>query len=58
MQVSVSAIVLANFWDTFDIFNPDTWFRQVPEGMEFLGAALTIAGSLVIMVLLGKWWEH
>ncbi len=56
--MSVSPVVLADFWDTFDILNPDTWFRQVPEGMEFLGAALTIAGSLVILVLLGKWWER
>jgi hypothetical protein len=57
--LSVILVLLApDFWDTFDSFNPDNWFRQVPEGMEFLGAVLTILGSLGIMVLLGKWWEH
>ncbi len=52
------AIVLANFWDIFDIFNPGNWFREVPEGMEFLGVLFTILGSLTIMVLLGQWWER
>ncbi len=28
---------LASFVDMFDILNPNNWFRQVPEGMEFLG---------------------
>lgn len=36
----------------------DVLFRQVPEGYEFVGAMLTILGSLGIMVLLGKWWER
>ena len=36
----------------------DILFRHVPEGMEFLGAMLTILGSLVIMVLLGAWWQR
>jgi hypothetical protein len=36
----------------------DVLFRQVPEGYEFIGAMLTILGSLAIMVLLGKWWER
>jgi hypothetical protein len=53
-----STIVLADFWDTFDIFNPDNWFRQVPEGMEFIGVVLTIAFSLGVMVLLGAWWQR
>jgi hypothetical protein len=42
----------------FDIFNPSNWFRQVPEGMEFLGVLLTILGSLSIMVILGQWWSR
>jgi hypothetical protein len=42
----------------FDIFNPDNWFRQVPEGMEFVGVLATIIGSLAIMVMFGKWWER
>jgi hypothetical protein len=54
----LSAIVLANFWDSFDILNPDNWFRQVPEGMEFLAVLLTILGSLAIMVVLGQWWQR
>jgi hypothetical protein len=52
------AFVLANFWDMFNIFDPKNWFREVPEGMEFLGVLITILGSLSIMVLLGKWWER
>ena len=36
----------------------DIVFRDVPEGFEFLGVLSTIIGSLVIMVLLGKWWEQ
>jgi hypothetical protein len=54
----VNAVFLADFWDIFDIFNPDNWFRQVPEGMEFVGALLTIIASLSIMVLLGAWWSR
>ena len=57
--LSVSLVLLApDFWDTFDGLDPDHWFRQVPEGMEFLGALLTILGSLGLIVLLGKWWER
>jgi hypothetical protein len=57
--LSAAVIVLAaDFWDTFDIFKPDNWFRQVPEGMEFVGVLLTILGSLGIMVMFGKWWER
>jgi len=52
------AVVLANFWNIFDIFNPHNWFRTVPEGMEFLGVLFTILGSLGIMVLLGAWWSR
>ena len=52
------AVVLANFWDIFDILKPSSWFREVPEGMEFLAVLLTILGSLTIMVFLGKWWER
>ncbi len=33
-------------------------FRHVPEGYEFVGAMLTILGSLVIMVILGAWWQR
>jgi hypothetical protein len=33
-------------------------FRHVPEGYEFVGAMLTILGSLAIMVLLGLWWQR
>ena len=54
----MTAFVLADFWDSFDIFNPDNWFRQVPEGMEFLAVLLTILGSLSIMVILGAWWQR
>ena len=36
----------------------DVLFRQVPEGMEFVGVLLTIIGSLAIMVLLGAWWSR
>ncbi len=36
----------------------DILFRPVPEGYEFLGALLTILGSLGIMVLLGLWWSR
>ncbi|MEO6196474.1 MAG: hypothetical protein ABIP58_00025 [Dehalococcoidia bacterium] len=36
----------------------DDLFRQVPEGMEFLGVLLTILGSLSIMVLMGLWWQR
>jgi len=36
----------------------DILFRQVPDGMEFLGALLTIFGSLGIMVLFGAWWSR
>lgn len=53
-----ATVVLANFWSMFDIFNPDNWFRQVPEGMEFVGVLLTLLGSLGIMVIFGKWWER
>jgi hypothetical protein len=56
--LGVIAVFLANFWDMFDIFKPDAWFREVPEGMEFLAVLLTIFGSLAIMVILGKWWER
>ena len=49
---------LASVVDMFDIFNPNNWFRQVPEGMEFLGVLFTIIGSLAIMVLLGAWWQR
>ncbi len=55
---SLNLLVLANFWDMFDVFNPDNWFRQVPEGMEFLGVLFTILGSLSIMVVLGHWWSR
>ena len=59
MSYVVSTLpVLANFWDMFDILKPDNWFRQVPEGMEFVGVLLTIFGSLSILVVLGKWWER
>lgn len=57
MTMLIGLPVLAGFWDLFDVFNPDNWFRQVPEGMEFVGVLLTILGSLGIMVILGKWWE-
>jgi hypothetical protein len=40
------------------IIELDDLFRQVPEGMEFLGAVLTILGSLAIMVVLGAWWSR
>jgi hypothetical protein len=53
-----ATIFLANFWDMFDIFNPDNWFRQVPEGMEFVGVLLTLLTSLGIMVLFGAWWQR
>jgi hypothetical protein len=56
--LGVIAVFLANFWDIFDILKPSSWFREVPEGMEFLAVLLTILGSLTIMVLLGKWWER
>ncbi len=36
----------------------DILFRAVPEGYEFLGALLTILGSLGIMVLFGTWWSR
>ena len=36
----------------------DDLFRQVPEGMEFVGVLLTILGSLAIMVLMGLWWQR
>jgi len=36
----------------------DILFRQVPEGYEFIGAVLTILGSLAIMVILGAWWQR
>jgi len=36
----------------------DILFRQVPEGYEFLGALLTVLGSLGIMVLFGAWWSR
>lgn len=36
----------------------DILFRPVPEGFEFLGALLTVLGSLGIMVLLGYWWSR
>lgn len=53
------AVVLANFWDIFTVpANPENWFREVPEGMEFLAVLLTIFGSLAIMVMFGKWWER
>lgn len=58
MLVLNSAVFLANFWDMFDIFNPNNWFRQVPEGMEFVGVLSTIIGSLAIMVVLGAWWQR
>ncbi len=58
MESSVTTVVLATFWDMFNIFNPDNWFRQVPEGMEFVGVLLTILGSLSIMVVLGAWWQR
>ena len=58
MESSVTTVVLRTFWDMFDIFNPDNWFRQVPEGMEFVGVLLTILGSLGIMVILGAWWQR
>ncbi len=57
MHLSI-VMPLSNFWDMFDIFKPDNWFRQVPEGMEFVGVLITILGSLGIMVILGKWWER
>lgn len=50
--------VLGAIDSIISMFDPENWFRQVPEGMEFLGAAFTIAGSLAIMVVLGKWWER
>ena len=58
MESSVTTVFLRTFWDMFDIFNPDNWFRQVPEGMEFVGVLLTILGSLGIMVILGAWWQR
>lgn len=58
MESSVTTVVLTTFWDMFNIFNPDNWFRQVPEGMEFVGVLLTILGSLSIMVVLGAWWQR
>jgi len=58
LESSVTTVVLRTFWDMFDIFNPDNWFRQVPEGMEFVGVLLTILGSLGIMVILGAWWQR
>ena len=58
MELSVTTVFLRTFWDMFDIFNPDNWFRQVPEGMEFVGVLLTILGSLGIMVILGAWWQR
>jgi hypothetical protein len=57
MESSI-VIPLANFFDMFDIFNPNNWFRQVPEGMEFVGVLATIFGSLGLMVLLGAWWQR
>jgi len=57
-NVSAALPTLANFWSMFDILDPNNWFRQVPEGMEFVGVLLTILGSLSIMVVLGKWWEN
>lgn len=57
-NLSAATVVLANFWDIFTIFDPDNWFRQVPEGMEFVGVLATIIGSLAIMVMFGKWWER
>ena len=57
-ELGVIAVFLANFWDIFDILKPSSWFREVPEGMEFLAVLLTILGSLTIMVFLGKWWER
>jgi hypothetical protein len=32
-------------------------FRHVPEGYEFLAVLFTIIGSMMILVLLGAWWE-
>jgi len=58
LESSVTTVFLRTFWDMFDIFNPDNWFRQVPEGMEFVGVLLTILGSLGIMVILGAWWQR
>ena len=58
MESSVTTVFLRTFWDMFDVFNPDNWFRQVPEGMEFVGVLLTIIGSLGIMVVLGAWWQR
>jgi len=57
MEPSI-VVPLANFFDMFDIFNPNNWFRQVPEGMEFVGVLATIFGSLGLMVLLGAWWQR
>jgi hypothetical protein len=58
MSQSLLAVFLRNFWDIFSIFDPSNWFRQVPEGMEFLGVLFTILGSLTIMVFLGQWWSR
>ncbi|MEO8456908.1 MAG: hypothetical protein ABI559_03745 [Chloroflexota bacterium] len=56
--MQLAGLLLNNFWDIFSIFEPKNWFREVPEGMEFLAVLLTILGSLAIMVILGKWWER
>ncbi|HXG36771.1 MAG TPA: hypothetical protein VNL15_07365 [Dehalococcoidia bacterium] len=36
----------------------DILLRHVPEGFEFLGVLSTVIGSLMIMVMFGKWWER
>jgi hypothetical protein len=54
----INIVPLANFFDMFNVLDPNNWFRQVPEGMEFLGVLLTILGSLAIMTLLGAWWQR
>ena len=58
LHEALNLITLTNFWSMFNIFDPKNWFRQVPEGMEFLGVLLTILGSLTIMVFLGQWWSR
>jgi hypothetical protein len=56
--ITAAVFLARDFWDIFDIFNPDNWFRQVPEGMEFVGVLLTILTSLGLMVLFGAWWQR
>ena len=52
-------ILLAKPLDSFfSLFDPNNWFRQVPEGMEFVGVLLTIIGSLAILTVLGAWWQR